>query len=140
MHTGERWGLLSCSLILPFIHTAHVHTDIPMESIDHNLTVTANGMHTYDSLDQMERRSTLTVSITNELYSGSRNRTNGTAAVNGNGHGHQGNVPSVAIYEQPVFSQSQYESTFNVSKMFVHNYVLAINYPPPIKSPYIPQI
>ena len=87
-----------------------------MESIDSSTITAANGVHTYATLNQVERReSTLAVSITNELYSGNGNRTNGTAVVNGNGS----NQPSVGIYEQPVFSQSQYEPSFNVSRMML---------------------
>lgn len=87
-----------------------------MESIDNNSIVLENGVHTYATVNQVDRPST-TVSITDELSSsGNENAANGTA-VNGNGLLLQSKQPSVAIYEQPIFSQSQHETTFNVSHL-----------------------
>ena len=84
-----------------------------MESIDNSSTVLGNSVHTYATVNQVDRPST-TVSITDEFSSsGNENAANGTV-VNGNGL-LQSKQPSVAIYEQPIFSQSQHETTFNVS-------------------------
>ena len=73
------------------------------------MTTIDGQFHTYASLDQGERTSTFIVSITDEL----RNGTNGGPVENGNGS--PGNQSSVATYEQPIFSQSQYESPPGVS-------------------------
>ena len=91
-----------------------------MESIDNNSTVLGNGVHTYTTVNQVDRPST-TVAITDEVSnSDDENAANGTA-VNGNGL-LQSKQPSVAIYEQPIFSQSQHETTFNVSHLVKYVY------------------
>lgn len=80
-----------------------------MESIDHGSTVMGNGIHTYDTLKQIDEQTT-TQSITTEFNDHDNKDTaaNGTV-VDENGD-LQSNLPSVAIYERPIFSQSQYVS------------------------------
>jgi hypothetical protein len=98
---------------LPFVLAAAHGDSIPMTSIDNSGTVLGNGVHTYATINQIDEE----VSITSELENSSKlntNTANGTVA-NGNGL-LQTNQPSVAVYEQPIFSQSQHESTFIVSQ------------------------
>ena len=92
------------------------HADsIPLESMDNSVTVPGNGVHTYATINQIDEEPTR-VSISSE-YDNSPN-TNAASAgtvANGNGHLQTKQPASVANYEQPIFSQSQHESTFIVS-------------------------
>lgn len=85
-----------------------------MESMDNSVAVLGNGVHTYATINQIDEQSA-TVSISSEFdNSPNTNAASAGTVVNGNGH-LQTKQPSVAIYEQPIFSQSQHESTFIVS-------------------------
>ena len=93
-----------------------------MESIDNSGTVMGNGVHTYATINQVNNEPSVTASITSEFSSNSGDRDAAMASsgavpvVNGNGHLQQSTKqPTVAAYEQPIFSQSQHESTFIVS-------------------------
>ena len=100
-----------------------VQSDIPIESIDNVDAVRLeNGViHTYATLNQIDEQPTTSFSINNGLTDhensaglGNKGGANGSV-LNGNGHLPRSNLPGVAIYEQPIFSQSQHESAFNVS-------------------------
>ena len=88
--------------------------DIPLESTTQSGNVTDSGGHTYDTPDQIRRRSTFLVSITNEIYGGSSS-TNGPLEGGPRSNGYQGNQTSVATYEEPIFSQSQHDPVPSVS-------------------------
>ena len=89
-----------------------------MESIDNSGTVMGNGVHTYATINQVNNEPSVTASITSEFSSnsGDRDAASSSAVPAGNGHLQQSTKqPTVAAYEQPIFSQSQHESTFIVS-------------------------
>ena len=112
-------GLLNLINFVSYIMFYTVYADIPMESIDHSSTVMGNGVHTYDTLKQIDGQTTIPSIIAELNNSDDKDTANGTV---GNGNGDLlSNLPSVAIYERPIFSQSQHESTFNVSHYCTSN-------------------
>ena len=101
----------------PFFMPVDYADVIPMESNDNNGTILGSTVHTYATVTQVDEPAATTAAfIAGELNGNSvaGNVANGGTVVNGNGH-LRSNQPSVAIYEQPIFSQSQHESTFIVS-------------------------